>query len=137
MNRNPPLKTLELLGLVASGLGQGKDFTALDWVQNQLLEKAGMRLIPGTFNLQMQGTAWEREQQLMSAYAGIAIVPPKGFCAAKCFPVLIDHLIPGLAIIPEVSGYPKEKLEIVAEVPVRTRLKLKDGDQVSLSMELF
>ena len=67
---------------------------------------------------------------------GIAIDPPPGFCAAKCFAVVIDGCVEGAAILPEVDAYPEDKLEIVAAVAVRQALHLRDGDTVRLQLRL-
>jgi riboflavin kinase len=67
---------------------------------------------------------------------GIAIDPPAGFCAAKCFAVVIDGCVEGAAILPEVDAYPEDKLEIVAPVAVRQALHLRDGDPVRLQLRI-
>ena len=38
----------ELLGRLATGSGQGKHFTRLDWAREQFLDKLGIDPFPGT-----------------------------------------------------------------------------------------
>jgi riboflavin kinase len=124
--------TLE--GRLCSGLGEGAGFTSLDWVEHQLHSKLGFWPHPGTVNLNLSGRDWNTARDAMQAAAGIAIEPPPGFCAAKCFAVLIDGSVEGAAILPDIPDYPVDKLEIVAPVAVRRELRLKDGDRVRLRL---
>jgi|688.fasta_scaffold801675_2 riboflavin kinase len=125
-----------LAGRLCSGLGEGAGFTSLDWVEHQLRDKLGFRPHPGTVNLSLTGSDWDRARDAMQVAAGITIEPPPGFCAAKCFAVLIDDSIEGAAILPEVEGYPADKLEIVAPIAVRRELRLNDGDRITLRLQI-
>lgn len=125
-----------LEGCLCSGLGEGAGFIALDWVEHQLHGKLGFSPYPGTLNLNLHGGDWESARLAMDQAAGVAIEPPPGFCAAKCFSVTIDGRIEGAAILPEVPDYPADKLEIVAPVGVREALRLSDGDRVSLQLRI-
>ena len=125
-----------LAGHLCSGLGEGASFTSLYWVEHQLRDKLGFRPYPGTVNLSLAGHDWDMARDAMLAAAGLAIDPPPGFCAAKCFAVLIDDSIEGAAILPEVEGYPADKLEIVAPIAVRRELRLNDGDRVTLRLQI-
>ena len=128
--------TVTLEGFLCSGLGEGAGFTSLDWVDHQLHGKLGFRPHPGTVNLKLAGSDWNTARNAMLAAAGIAIEPPPGFCAAKCFAVLIAGRIEGAAILPDVDDYPADKLEIVAPVAVRRELHLQDGDRVALRLQI-
>jgi riboflavin kinase len=84
----------------------------------------------------MGGPDWDLARTRMQAADGIAIEPPAGFCAAKCFEVLINDSVRGAAILPEIADYPADKLEIVAPVAVRRELRLNDGDRVTLQVRI-
>ena len=105
-------------------------------VEHQFHAKLGFRAYPGTVNLKLAGSDWDAARDAMQVAAGIAIEPPPGFCAAKCFSVLIDDSIEGAAILAEVEAYPADKLEIVAPVAVRQKLRLNDGDSVTLRLQI-
>jgi CTP-dependent riboflavin kinase len=49
---------------------------------------------------------------------------------------LCSGLGEGAAILPDVEGYPADKLEIVAPVAVRRELHLNDGDHVTLRLQI-
>jgi CTP-dependent riboflavin kinase len=70
----------------------------------------------------------------MAREAGIVITPEAGFCAAKCFHVVIGGCITGAVVFPEVAGYPADKFEVVSAVPVRQALGVGDGDSVAVSI---
>ncbi|MDZ4254122.1 MAG: DUF120 domain-containing protein [Sulfuritalea sp.] len=127
---------MTLEGRLCSGLGEGAVFTQLDWVAREFQAKLGYVPHPGTLNLSLSGDAWTRLRSRLQQAAGIAIEPPAGFCAAKCFEVLINDRIKGAAVLPEVAGYPADKLEIVAPVAVRRELRLHDGDRVRLQLRI-
>ncbi len=123
-------------GVVASGLGEGAGFTALPWVVAQVETKLGYVPFPGTFNLRMHGSAWQSARSRMERASGIDIEPPAGFCRAKCFPVELPDGLPATAVLPEVDGYPADKLELLAPMSVRDRLALHDGDALRLTLVL-
>jgi CTP-dependent riboflavin kinase len=126
--------TLLLEGEACSGLGEGASFTALDWVRREFLAKLGFEPYPGTFNLRMGGPEWEAARRVMDAEPGIVITPEPGFCAAKCFHVVIAGCITGAVVFPAVPGYPGDKFEVISAVPVRQALGVADGDRVTISV---
>lgn len=128
----PPL--VELEGIVASGLGEGHRFTALDWAQHAFVEALGYTPHPGTFNLRMGGDRWHAARRALAQSAGIAIASPPGWCGARCFEVLVSAQVKGAAVLPDVPGYPDDKLEIVAPVALRGVLGVADGDRVRLAV---
>jgi CTP-dependent riboflavin kinase len=127
---------MSLEGRLCSGLGEGALFTSLDWVASQFREKLGYVPHPGTLNLSMAGELWQRSRQRLLQANGIVIEPRPGYCAARCFELLINDSLRGAALLPDVAGYPADKLEIVAPVAVRQQLRLRDGDRVTLRIEI-
>jgi CTP-dependent riboflavin kinase len=121
---------------VSSGLGEGARFTRLDWVLAEFRAKLGFAPHPGTFNLRLQGIDWERARRALRAAAGIPITPAPGYCGARCFPVVVGGHVPGVAVLPDVAGYPEDKLEILSPVALRAALGVGDGDRVRLRLEL-
>ena len=127
-------QTLLLVGEACSGLGEGASFTGLEWVRREFLAKLGFEPYPGTFNLHMRGDEWVAARRIMAREPGIGISPEPGFCAAKCFHVVVGGCITGAVVFPEIAGYPDDKFEVVSAVPVREALGVKDGDAVSVSV---
>lgn len=82
----------------------------------------------------MKGASWDQARRVLAREAGIAITPAPGFCAAKCFHVVVAGCITGAVVFPDVADYPPEKFEVISAVPVRQTLGLADGDEVSISV---
>ena len=127
---------IDLEGRLCSGLGEGAKFTQLDWAAREFRDKLGFAPYPGTLNLNLNGDTWLAARTKLQQASGIAIVPPSGFCAAKCFPVMIGDRIEGVAILPDVQNYPADKFELLAPVAVRQELNLQDGDAVKFRIEI-
>lgn len=132
------LQRFEAEGTVASGLGQGRMLTQLDWVLAQLRRHFDWPVYPGTFNLRMEGARWNALQAAMGAHAGLALEPPagSGYCAAKCFPARIGAAgLPAAVVVPDVPGYAADQLELVAAVNLRQALDVADGACVPVLVE--
>lgn len=127
---------MQLEGSLCSGLGEGARFTRLDWVTREFVCKLGFVPHPGTLNLSLTGDVWMQARTKLRQAVGIAIDPPGGFCAAKCFEVVINDCAKGAAILPDMPDYPADKFEIVSPIALRQKLLLKDGDRVSLRIEI-
>ncbi|MCF8199467.1 MAG: CTP-dependent riboflavin kinase [Sulfuritalea sp.] len=126
----------ELEGKLCSGLGEGAKFTQLEWAEREFLEKLGFSPYPGTLNLSLAGSAWANARSRLHQAVGIPIVPPQGFCASKCFEVLINEQIEAAAVLPDIADYPTDKFEVLAPVAVRQKLDLQDGDIVRLRIKV-
>lgn len=126
---------MRLDGVLCSGLGEGAAFTGLAWARAEFNAKLGFDPHPGTFNLRLQGRAWEAARARLKQAPGIGIEPPAGFCAAKCFPVEMPGGIHGAAVIPEVPGYPADKLELLAPVALREALGMAEGDRLAFRLK--
>lgn len=127
---------LHLTGVVSSGLGEGRFFTSLPWAAAEFEKKLGFIPYPGTFNVTVTDALWEQARAQMDRQSGIAIEPPPGFCKAKCFRVAIAHRVVGAAVVPEIPGYPRDKLEVLAPIAVRTALGVEDGDEIVVEMSV-
>lgn len=126
--------TLHLQGEVCAGQGEGAGFVQLPWVRREFAAKLGFEPYPGTFNLRMAGADWESARERIAHEPGIPITPEPGFCPARCFRVVLDGRVTGAAVLPDVRGYPADKLEIVSAVPVRRTLGVADGDRIAVHM---
>jgi riboflavin kinase, archaea type len=125
---------ITLKGTVFSGKGEGKKFVALPWVQRQISEKLGFSPFLGTLNLRLSAQNIAKRTQ-MEKSEGITIAPEKGFFSGKLYPAHIGAIACAV-IVPIVPNYPADILEVVAESCLREKLKLEDGDCVSVLVTL-
>jgi riboflavin kinase len=124
----------KITGVVFSDLGRAASFMALDWVQSALSDKLGFSPYPGTLNLKLV-TAREKELWRAARETGPRIeitAPDAAHCQARCFLVEIEGKHQGAVILPEVEGYPADKIEVVASVRLKDAIKITDGDPVTL-----
>jgi 2-phosphoglycolate phosphatase len=124
-----------IAGHIAAGRGEGAGFTQLDWVREQFVEQLGIDPHPGTLNLILDALADLERWAELKATAGRAVIPPDSqWCNARCYPVRIGGRLPGAIVFPEVPNYPEAQVEVIAALPIREFLSLRDGDRLSLEV---
>ena len=123
--------TFTIRGCVATGQGQGKIFVKYDWVQNQIQVKFGFTPYPGTLNLLLGSAEKSSFQLYIKTHDGILIRSSQEECEGLCYKIRIKSII-GIVVIPQISDYPNDQLEIVAPVNLRKALCLRDGDEVEV-----
>jgi riboflavin kinase len=119
----------QFIGIVQSGIG---NFSIWMNVLSELYrEKTGMQLYPGTLNVQLKADYNLPDQRIRleaTEYRGnvsVNIIPCKIF-NQPAFVLRTDKNDAGL------GDHPRNIVEIAAEVKLRDRFGLKDGDQVEL-----
>ena len=117
-------------GTVYSGKGEGKKFVDLPWVKKQIVEKIGFSPYLGTLNLHLAKRSIEKKV-LLENTTGLKIKPQPKFCPGVMFKAQIGDLECAI-VIPKIPNYPTNVLEIIAPVCLRERLKLVDGNLVSV-----
>jgi riboflavin kinase len=130
------LKSVTLRGKVFTGEGGGTKFLSLPWVRKQIKEKLGFEPFLGTLNLRLTQESIKAKKALTETGKAIMIVPVKGFCCGLCYKARIMDKIDGAIIVPQVPNYPEDFLEVIASVSLRKALKLREGDEVQLSVYL-
>jgi len=130
------LQAITLQGKVFSGQKSGTKFVELPWVRKQIAEKLGFEPYLGTLNLRLTKESTETKKQFLKQGKAIEIVPAKGFYRGICFKALIMDRVEGAIIIPQVPSYSKDILEVIAPLRLRETLKLREGDEVRLTVYL-
>jgi riboflavin kinase len=128
------LKKLKLSGKVFSGRGQGEKFLELPWVKRQIEEKLGFIPYHGTLNVRLSEESAKR-RQLLERASSMKVCPAEGFCTGKIFKAFVGVLTCAV-VIPEVSGYPADVLEIISPANLREELQLVDGDEITVTVSL-
>lgn len=129
-----------MTGIIFSDLGQAASFMALGWVQTALQQRLGFKPFPATLNVRPKDAAdaqvWCR---MRGNSAGISLGPANdGFCKTRLYPIELvvqsateQNKMPGAILLPEVTDYPNDKIEIVAPVRLKKHFGLQDGDQLT------
>lgn len=106
---------------------------------NQLKEKLGFAPYPGTLNIKPRPEHL-KNLTLLRKYldGGIAILPPKGstYCVGICFRARFEGFERAALVIPLVKDYYEDVIEILAPIELKERFGLKEGDPVSVDVEV-
>lgn len=125
---------IKLSGTVSCGGGEGKKFLGLPWVKRQIEEKLGFTPYLGTLNVKLSEKNVELKKLLEKARS-VKVCPAEGYCRGMLIKASVGTLECAI-VVPEVADYPKELLEIIAAVNLRETLHLKDGDEVTVTVNL-
>jgi CTP-dependent riboflavin kinase len=128
------LKKIKLSGNVFSGRGESEKFLELPWVKLQVKEKLGFISYHGTLNVRLSEESAKRRKLLEKA-TSMKVCPAEGYCSGKIFKAFVGVLECAI-VIPEVAGYPRDVLEIIAPANLREKLQLADGDKITVTVNL-
>jgi CTP-dependent riboflavin kinase len=126
-----------ITGRLATGIGQGKHFTRLDWARRQFIDKLGIDPFPGTINLLIESAAALEGWRRLRESPGVRIDNPGNGphdCDARCYPIRLAGRIDAAIVLPEVEGYPADQVEIIAQLNVREALGVADGDEIEFEV---
>jgi CTP-dependent riboflavin kinase len=124
-------------GRLATGIGQGRHFTRLDWARRQFIDKLGIDPFPGTVNLLIEDPADLESWRRFRESPGIRIDNPGNGphdCDARCYPIRLAGRIDAAIVLPEVEGYPANQVEVIAALNVREALCAADGDEIEFEV---
>jgi riboflavin kinase len=121
-------------GKVFTGEGNGKKYLALPWVKQQIEEKLGFTPFLGTLNLRLTKESATR-RKLLEKTEATTICPAEGYCVGMLLKATVSDTECAI-ILPQVKGYPKNVLEIIAPVNLRETLNLKDNDAVAVAVQV-
>ncbi len=121
-------------GKVFSGRGEGKKFVELPWVKRQIEEKLGFSPFAGTLNVRLTEESVEKRKQLTSA-RGFCVEPQAGYCDGLLFKATLGGLDCAV-VLPLVPNYPPDVLEVIAPIYLRSKLGLRDGNSVAITVNV-
>lgn len=125
-----------VVGRVILGEKKAAGFLGLEWVQRQIREKTGFEPYVGTLNLHIEGPVVVEHKRYVDSHRGIRIEPVDGsYRPGVLHRVRINETLEGAVVVPQVQGYPTDKIEIIAPVNLRETLSLRDGDEVTITYQ--
>ena len=131
-------ESVELIGEVVSGMGEGKYYISLDGYVEQFVEKLGYEPFPGTLNLSLDDESTRRRAALENV-DGTLIEEweneDRTFGAVTCYDASIDG-VDAHVIRPHRSHYPEDTLEVIAPVKLRDELEIDYGDELIVEVSL-
>ena len=127
------MKKLCLRGKVFSGEGDGARFTELPWVKKQIQKKLGFTPYPGTLDMRIDKESLKLKEAL-ARDVGVEILPAPGYYAGKCYNASFKTETRCALVVPEVPGYPRNVVEIIAPENLREKFRLSDGEAVEVKV---
>ena len=123
-----------LHGVVTSGLGQGAYFMSLPWVREAVRELIGFTPYPGTLNIRLDADAVDIWRRIQEGRAVLLAPPPGETCGARLFPAVVGADVETAVVVPDVTRYGDDLLELVAAIHLRSHLGFRDDDPVTLHL---
>ncbi len=128
----------EMNGEVFSGLGEGAYYMSMNGYRRQFVKHIGFDPYPGTLNLKLETSADQQQRRLLDTQPNIHIEgfedEQRTYGWAKCYLAKINNKLDGAIIILERAHYDHSVIEVIAPINIRERLKLKDGDKLSITV---
>lgn len=132
-----PRKQIVMRAVLFSGLSEGSYYMSLEGYRKQFRSKLGFDPFPGTLNLRVAKESMS-ERQEMNAFPHVSIEEfadkDRTYGGARCYRALVNRKIPAAIVVPIRAHYGEDVLEIIAAENLRKRLRLKDGDVVSVQV---
>tara|TARA_Y100001970_G_C14080598_1_gene774474 strand:+ start:251 stop:928 length:678 start_codon:yes stop_codon:yes gene_type:complete len=136
-------KYIEMTGILETGLGEGGYYISKEGYMEQFNKKLNWKPYKGTFNLRLNDDEIPKIEA-MKAAEGILIEGFKEegrtFGKAWIFKCTIEtengELVKKCAIISPKRTHYKRVVEIISPVFLREQLKVKDGDQFKINVDL-
>jgi riboflavin kinase, archaea type len=131
-------KTIEVDGVVFTGLGEAAYYVSLEGYKEQFVQKLGFRPFSGTLNLRLESTLDRQVRRDLGTGVGSIHIDgfkdgKRTFGGADCYRARIGKL-PVAIILIERTIYDEGVLEVIAPVNLRRTLNLKDGSKVHVSI---
>lgn len=125
---------MKVTGTVVSGLGISASFLAIPWVNDQLSETLNFSPYCGTLNIRLHDP---EIQKALKSGTGKRVVPAeKGFCEALVFEGTVAGQYPCGVILPLMTNYPEDVLEIVGPIHLKQTLGISDGDGIEVELQV-
>ena len=129
-----------LSGTLFSGLGEGAYYISLPGYKKQFISKLGFEPYPGTLNLKISDVIHKQFFDKLSKNDGILIEgftdKKRTYGNVKCFPCTINSNIQGSIIVIERTHHDRSVIELISPIFLRKKLKLNDGDEVSVKVDI-
>ena len=121
-------------GVVVPGSGEARQFVALEWFRAAVCRATGFDPYPGTLNLRLMNDDAVRRWRMTRELRGLRLTPaaPEA-CGGRLVRCVVEDRLEAAVVIPDVTRYGDDVLELVAAVHLRACLGLTDGDQVAVT----
>lgn len=125
---------MRITGKIVRGVGESASFLSIPWVNIQMAEKLQFQPYGGTLNITVDDP---QIQATLKAHGGDRLCSEAaGFCDALVFRGIVAGKYECGIVLPLVPNYDECLIEVVAPVHLKDCLGLKDGDKITLELQL-
>ena len=110
---------MEITGIVTTGLGKAAYFLGQDFYKNQFREEDKLEDI-----------------RLMKSSCKNLIKPDQGFGAVRYIRAHLNKDIEGAIVFPDKTTHDENYLEFISKDKLRDKYNFKDGDEVTLTIDI-
>ena len=121
-------------GIIVRGMGEGAFFMSMPHYKTEFKKKLGFDTYPGTLNVKINPKNFQIFKKLKSIEIEGFVSGAKKFGGAKCYTSKIKSL-KGAVIVPDLTKHGNDIMEFIANVHVKTELKIGDGDEVEIEFD--
>jgi len=134
------LATVNIEGIVFSGMRDGAYYLTREGYRKQFLEKIGFDPYPGTLNLRLRTSSDIQARRILDVYPGIVIEGfengQRTYGPVKSFKCTINGQLQGAVLLIKRTHHAENVMEIIAPIYLREKLGLKDGDRVTITVKV-
>lgn len=131
--------SVELVGTVTSGMGEGRHYITLSGYMEQFRERLGYEPYPGTFNVDLTEDS-VRARSRLAAFEPITIdgweSEDRTYGPAYCYPASVSYdgerYEQAHIIAPERTHHGDDQLEVIAPDRLRDELDVTDDNEVTI-----
>ena len=120
-------------GTIVKGIGEGAYFMSKGHYRKEIKKNLGFEAYQGTLNVKIN----ENRENLLKKAKLIKISGfasgSKTFGSASCYKAKLKN-INGAIIVPDINKNPKNILEFIAPVHIKSKLNLTDNDEVDIEL---
>ena len=122
---------MKIEGEITTGLGKAEYFMSQEFYTKEFKKNLGFVPYPGTLNIVVNEQYLDEISQIKNSCKNL-IKPEDGFGAVKYIKAKLNDEIDGAIVFPAKTTHEEKYLEFIAEIKVREKLNLNDGDIVYL-----
>jgi riboflavin kinase len=128
---------LKFTGTLFTGLNEGRYYISLKGYSKSFVRALGFEPFPGTLNLRLTNEAMIDQRRRLGLMEGIKVPGfsdgRRSYGPVKVFKAKIAGKYPGAALAIERTHYDNSVLELISPLNLRRVLRLKDGDECSVT----
>ena len=129
------MAAFEFSGELVSGKGEGAFFTRTDWARTAFKDLVAIDPWPGTLNLRIREQPSLAVWRKIKGAPGLVLrAPDPAWCDARVYKAMIQGGLKGAVVLPGVSTYAPDQVEIIAAVSIRESLGIGDGDVLEVEV---